>query len=365
MAVPDRDQARTLLAHHWSEVVHGQATTTVDADTRNRIEQLFASEAMSFTYCPLTQLLGKLTDHRLDALCLQRGDDSESHWDPRSLAKNVVVPWVRDNQDVLGTSSDPYISNPLRQPRILSNPPNVLPSSLPLWESLHHVLAAVEERNDPAYTVDVFRAVLAVINDKLQHQQFVYPTLPRVSLEQTLFLVRGLLEASQAGEHAMSIMAALFAVAGRRFGLWDDVRREASTIADHASGMVGDIECRRGERLVFAAEVKERQVTLGDVRSFEEKLGRSGLTEAMLVGPSVRRQDADEIAARLHLMWTRSINLYRHSLEDVVAVTMSLAGEQGRRDFVAEIGNDLDSYARTSGRLAWHGLLERVLRGDQ
>ena len=44
---------------------------------------------------------------------------------------------------------------------------------------------------------------------------------------------------------------------------------------------------------------------------------------------------------------------------------MSLAGEQGRREFVAEIGRDLDSHARTSGRLAWKRLLERVLSGDR
>lgn len=187
MAVPDRDRARALLARHWDDVVRGRAATTVDAETHNRIEELFASEGMSFTYCPLTQLLGKLTDHRLDALCLQRGDDSESHWDPRSFAAAVVVPWVRDNQDVLGTSADPYVSNPLRQPRILSNPPNVRSSSLPLWESLHCVLAAVEERNDPAYTVDVFRAVLAVINDKLQRQQFVIPSSPGSALNRPCF----------------------------------------------------------------------------------------------------------------------------------------------------------------------------------
>ena len=275
---------------------------------------LFASEGLPFNYCPVTQLLGKLTDHRLDALCLQRGDNPEPHWDPRSFASSVVVPWVRDNQNVLGTSADPYVSKPLRRPRILSNPPDVRPNTLPLWEALHHVLSAVEDRNEEAYTAKVFRAVLLAINEKLQGQQFDYPILRSISLEQTLFLVRGLLDASQAGEHAMSIAAALFVAAGRRFGLWDNVRREESTTADRASGMVGDIECRSGERLVFAAEVKERQITLADVRSFEEKLDRSDLTEALLTGPSVRQQDAEGITERLHLMWTRGVNLYQHSL---------------------------------------------------
>ena len=115
---------------------------------------------------------------------------------------------------------------------------------------------------------------------------------------------------------------------------------------------------------MFAVEVKERQITLADVRSFEEKLGRSDLMEALLTTSSALEQDA-AIKQHLHLAWTRGINLYHHSIEHVVAITLSLAGEQGRRDFVAEIGKYLDSYARTSGRLAWRDLLERVLSGER
>ena len=321
MAVPDRDRARELLAQHWEAVVRGEATAHADPEVRDRVEALFASDGVPFNYCPLTQLLGKLTDHRLNALCLQRGDNLEADWDPRSFATSVVVPWVRDHQNVIGKSADPYVSNPLRRLRILPNPPDVKRNTLPLWESLHHVLSAVERQNDPAYTAVVFRTVLVAINDKLQCQRFDYPVLQRVSLEQTLFLVRGLLDASQAGEHAMSIAAALLVVAGRRFGLWDSVRREESTTSDRASGMVGDIECLRGERLLFAAEVKEGRITLADVRSFEEKLGRRELTEALLTGPGVRKRDSAEIAERVHLMWTRGINLYQHTLEQAVAVT--------------------------------------------
>ena len=70
--------------------------------------------------------------------------------------------------------------------------------------------------------------------------------------------------------------------------------------------------------MVFAIEVKERQITLADVRSFEEKLVRGDLTEALLTGPSVR-PDADGIKERLHFMWARGINLYHHSLDPIVA----------------------------------------------
>ena len=189
MPVPDRRRAKELLERHWDDVVGG-ARTCVEETTVAQITALIRSEIVAFTYSLPTQLLGKLTEHRLDVLCLQRGDSGESQWDPRSFAGSVVVPWVRVNENVLGNSADPYVSNPLRQPRILPNPPNVRSNTLPLWEQLHRLLNEVETRNDPAYTEDVFRAVLVAIHEKLNELRFDYPRLRRVSSGQMLHLVR-------------------------------------------------------------------------------------------------------------------------------------------------------------------------------
>ena len=363
MAAPDRNRGRALLERHWREIVRGEVPPSIPDRTRQAIAQLIASEKVAFCYCLPTQLLGKLTDHRLDALCLQRGDNGESQWDPRGFAASVVVPWVRDNQNVLGRSADPYVSNPLRQPRIRANPPNARANTLPLWGALHGVLSEVQSRADPDYTKDVFRAVLLVVYDKLASQQFEYPTLGRPSLEQVVYLVGKIVDASQAGEHAMSVVAALLSVVGRRFGLWDHVDREASTTADRASGMVGDIECRNEGSLVLAVEVKERQVTLADVRSFEAKLARSALTEALLSAPAFSPAESEDIRERLRLMWRQGTNLYQHAIEPLVGVLMSLAGETGRKELIFEIGRQLDRYAKPTGRLAWCSLLNGVLDG--
>ena len=365
MPSPERDQAKAHLNRHWSDVVHGVATREVDAEMQERIEVLISAEGVTFPYSLPTQLLGKLTDHRLDALCLQRGDGDESQWDPRSFATAVIVPWVRANQNVLGNSGDPYVSNPLRQPRILPDPPNVRSNTLTLWGHLHDVLSQVETRDDPAYTEVVFRAVLLAVYDKLRGQQFDYPVLLRVSSGQARYLVAGILASSQAGEHALAIAAALFTIVGRRFALWDEVHREHSTTADHATGMVGDIECRREGTLVYAVEVKERRITIADVRSFEEKLGRSDLTEALIAAPAPTPQAADEINERLRLMWTQGINLYHHPIEDLADVLLSLVGEDGRRDFIVEVGGQLDKHAPPSSRLSWRNLLESVLDGGK
>ena len=194
-------------------------------------------------------------------------------------------------------------------------------------------------------------------------QRFDYPVLPRVSLAETLGLVDGLLRDSREGEHAMTVAAALLLVVGRRFGLWDDVTRQTSTTADHATGMVGDIECRRAGELVFAAEIKEGQISAADFRAFEAKLRSSGLTEALIGGPGQRPADAEELTRLARQLWTRGINVYVHSIKDLASVAMSLAGEAGRLDFVAEVGKQLDAYARPRSRRIWRDLLRDTLAG--
>lgn len=363
MPVPDRERARRLLERHWAAVVGERAALGVDEATAAQIATLISSETVSFTYSLPTQLLGKLTDHGVDALCLQSGEGEPWQWDPRSFATGVIVPWVRDNENVLGNSADPYVSNPLRQPRILPNPPNVRSNTLSLWESLHSVLSEVQRRDDPAYTEAVFLAVLLAIYGKLKEQQFDYPALRRASSEHVAGLVRGILESSQAGEHAMSVVAALFTVIGHRFALWDNVHREESTTADQATGMAGDIECRWQGRLVYAAEVKERQITVADLRSFEDKLNRNNLIEGMICAPGARRQQESEIEGRLRSTWGRGISLHCHSVENLVGVLTSLLGEDGRVEFIVQVGRPLDAHARLSGRLAWRNLLLRLLDG--
>ena len=42
---------------------------------------------------------------------------------------------------------------------------------------------------------------------------------------------------------------------------------------------------------------------------------------------------------------------------------MSLAGESGRLEFVAEVGEQLDKYARPNSRFVWRDLLSNILDG--
>lgn len=102
---------------------------------------------------------------------------------------------------------------------------------------------------------------------------------------------------------------------------------------------------------------------MADIRSFENKLNQSEVTEALISAPAVLDSEADAVDQRIRLMWGRGINVYRLWIPDLVSVCLSLAGEQGRGDFVSEVGKQLDQYGRTFGRGVWRDCLNEILDG--
>ena len=71
-------------------------------------------DTVAIRYAVITQLLGKMADPSRDILAIQ----ASGGWDARSFAKRVVVPWVIDNRNILGTSMEPYVGKPLRRERL-------------------------------------------------------------------------------------------------------------------------------------------------------------------------------------------------------------------------------------------------------
>ena len=78
---PDRHLASEQLSKDWKFVLDNENTISSEA-----IKKLVGSDQAAIRFCLPTQILGKLVDPSLDALCLQRGDGSSGRWDPRGFA---------------------------------------------------------------------------------------------------------------------------------------------------------------------------------------------------------------------------------------------------------------------------------------
>ena len=355
---PNIELARSLLGSLWLSVTQEDNR---DGDIDKDIDSLIKSEYLSIRYCLPTQILGKLTDSKLNCLCLQKGDgSSESQWDPRSFSAKVIAPWVLENQSVLGASADPYVSKPLRRSWIEENPNNV--KGLNEWKLLYRILSDIEARNSKDYTQTRMLQVLASIHKALSKLTFDYILPERVSIDQTQSLVYEFLSEPSGGERGLSIVAALFETFGKHFGIYKEVKRYVINASDQSTGLPADIVCiDKSEEVKLAIEVKERKITIADIRNTVQKARKLSLKE-VLFSSSVDMGDEDnEISDAISQTWTTGTNLYHISISDLIRAVLPLTGEQGRIDFLNNVGIQLNKYnTQPANRTKWKELLERV-----
>jgi len=264
-AIPDREKAKKKLDELWTTVLDD-----TEAKASTEIIALVNSEQTSIRFCLPTQLLGKLIDPTLDALCLQRGDGSSGRWDPRSFASKVIVPWNRTNQNVLGKSGDPYVSNPLRRPRVDQGLEQM--ADRDQWDRLVQILQRVQIADDPASTEAALYQVLVAIRDRLREFTFLYVVPPRVSIWQAEDLVTDFLSEKSGGDRGLAVVAALFETIRNRLAIYHKVRRGVINAADSATDAAGDLECISEDGQI---------VLVVEVRAFPDLTDSQGIPESV------------------------------------------------------------------------------------
>ena len=346
-----------LLRTIWQETLEEP-----DLKIDKRIDELINCDVVSICYALVTQLLGKLIDSRRDALSIQRGEPSTAldagRWDARSFCQANVVPWVREAGQVLGTSPEPYVNNPLRRPRLDEGyEPR---RNRQLWDKLVAVLRTVQETDERGYTESQLRLCLASLA-KLYNELSVQFDVPqRISLEATVNTIERYLSSPSGGERPQVVIAALMHVIGEFFGVFDEVVRQAINEADAATDSPGDVICYKDGEQILAVEVKDRALTLDDVDTAILKARRSSVTE-FLFATVPSENDDTEMVERTEREFGLGINVYQSRIGTLLRVLLTIAGESSRSRFLTLVGEELnDRVTQPAHKLAWQELLHQL-----
>lgn len=346
-------EVREWLDAAWNEAVHESVT-----DPDPEVDALVNSDVSSIRYALVTQMLGKIADPARNLMALQLGEAVEGAWDARSFATAVVLPWERDNQQVIGKSPDPYVSKPLRRPR-LDDDTSV--RSKAAWGALVSFLGPL----DAAPTEELrhaFRRVLRALVRRLAQQSFSYPIPQRISQARLEGIVSSFLGEPSGGLRPLAISAALLRTLGEGFRLFSEVRSQGINEADAASGMPGDVMCYDHEgRIRLAVEVKDTHLTLAQVQEASRKAKQSsdGLSNFLFAVPGIQERDSAGIKVMTHRNWAEGLNLYAVTIPALIGAAFVLLEESWRVRFLREIGNELDERQNQSARRAWNDLLSQ------
>jgi hypothetical protein len=358
------------LRQHWDAVAQQFQQSGLDepVDPLNEepnliplIRDSLRSASLTYHYVLPTQLLAKAVNPILDVHALQAGYPSPGAFDARTIAHDVIVPFDRANERVLGGSPEPYVNNPLRVPGVTAEYRNAQKNRAD-WDKLVTVLDAVESHSDLMFAGLVFDQVLFEIYRLLATVSVVYPTPNRISLDQTNQLIHQYLAAKSGGERMEAVCTALFRTIGRKFGIFDEVRRERVNAADMSSGMSADIECRFSDTIVLLVEVKDRELTLIQLDTKLDTARARHISELLFIAEQGKeQQNLEAVETRISSEFTSGQNVYVVRFADFALGILILFGEDGRVEFLGEVGNELDRVnARIEHRRAWADLLKQA-----
>jgi len=360
------DKASAILEATWLEVSRlaqgsGLKDSVADQGLLKDIRLSINSKIKTYRYVLPTQLVAKLADSALDCRCVQASRGGQGAFDARTVAHGVIVPFDQNNESVLGGSSEPYVNNPLRIPEVSAEYRNAQKDKN-AWDRLCRVLDAVEKANQLRFTRQVFLQVLTEMYRRLAEVRVTYPTPRRVSLSKTLEAITSYLADFSGGDRLQALTSSLFVVIGSRFGLYAQVRRAKITTADAASGMLADLECvnKTGE-IVFAVEVKDRQLTINQVRAKMKTIRERKVAEIFFVARETVPSEKKKMNDLVEHEFTSGHNVYITDLLALSRSALAVLGEQGRRDFLQETAEQLEKYkSEIAHRRAWAEILGKI-----
>jgi hypothetical protein len=347
------DEARRRLASEWQQSVSGKqgAPAVLPPEVAAAIQSSINSKTKTYRYVLPTQLLAKLVDASLDCRCVQATCGLPGAFDARSVCQDVVVPFDRSNNAVLGGSTEPYANNPLRIPAITQDQKQAQKDKEG-FEELRLVLEYAQGK--PGEVPVIFKAVLLAIRKRLEHHAISYPVPNRVSLKHAQGSVAEFLGERSGGLRLQTIAVALLRAVGKQLGVFASVESADINAADSSTSSAADLECLdESGSVVLAVEVKDRK--LPGVRE-------KGIRELLfLVQGGVESADANAVESLVDHQFATGQNIYVCDFNRFAESCLILLGESGRRLFMKYIGEQLEARrADFAHRKAWADILHKI-----
>ncbi len=337
----DKRKASAWLADVWNVARH-------DGAPDPEIDSLINSPVVSIRYALITQLLGKIADPSRDILAIQVAGETHG-WDARSFAKDVVVPWVTKNHNIVGTSGDPYVGQPLRRNRLDT------PTSLKRrkdWDKLVKFLAPLEH----AECDDLKRALSRCLDSvaRMGRSQEVSINFPeRVSLERLCEMITCFTETPSGGLRPMAVCVSIMDVVGRATGLFDRIESQGINEADKATGAVADITCYKRDDIMLAIKVKDRTVTMRDFQDTVAKANGGVVSNILFAVPAVVDGDVTTVNALKQKTWRGGRNLYHANIPSLLGHIFVLLDECWRIALLRRVAEELQRRGRYEDRAEW------------
>ena len=238
----DVDRAYKKLKELWNNVKTQDECQ--DAEIKTLVEELLEStkHSKAFKYALITQLLAKVVEPQIDIFSIQACDKKARglSFDARSFCKKVVV--KADNElwgGILGSSSDPYVSKPLRFERF-QPPEKAKVKNKKAYLLLYELLNLAQTSSSNA--LNILNCVLSWIKNRVE-LNIHPPKLENISLDMLCKVIEVFSKktGSMLGAVPQYMVYALFLAISEVTGVYGKVITGKATESDATGGKPSDI----------------------------------------------------------------------------------------------------------------------------
>lgn len=241
-----------------------------------------------------TAILAKATDRNIDPFSVKTTSSRPGAYSARGLGHNVLVPYAVELGIDLGTRGrEPLNNQPYLQSVDVSSEMRIREAARPALEATMQVLSKLARVATEEEARSVLRAFIKVRRSYRRR----YPEADHGSFgisysEFADDIQSFVLESSEGGKRAQAIVAGLLAA---RFG---SSRIASSVVNDPDRNLPGDVGLRDAadaDKWAMLFEVRDKPVTISDIRIFAEKTIEAGCPRAgmVAVGKSQPTLDLD------------------------------------------------------------------------
>lgn len=229
-------------------------------------------------------------------------------------------------------------------------------------DKLEATLDAVEKTSHLNFTDKPLDQILGEVHQLLATARVAYPAPNRVSLSQTIQLVREFTNTWSGEDRTKAVCTALLRTVAREFGVFDEASREKDDADDPESELGGDIECRLSGRIVLQVEVGNRSLTMNQLDGKLDTARARRIAEILfLTEHGIDEGNRSVVEKRITREYVSGQNIYVSNFVDFSAGILILLGEKGRAEFLRAVGDELDRTGLPiAHRQAWVQLLKSL-----
>ncbi|MEP7043727.1 MAG: restriction endonuclease, SacI family [Dokdonella sp.] len=328
------DRARDVLTGAWSEVREiADLEKARDANLSDALEQLIRASGSTYPFILLTQVLGKVADSQLNAICIQSSSTLKGAWDARSLAAAVTVPWNKDianGKPLPGNSDDPYVNNPARYKNFGSEMEAKAKNGAN-YKALEKIVTHVETSN-AIEAARILKLVLVECQRFVESKPQEYYGPPRITTTRIMQALTTYLSDRSGGVRLQIVCYAIYGMLSEIYPGYGEIESETTNTADAASKRTGDIERLVGGRVELAIEIKDRELTSADVEATALKARSKEVTNILFLVHGRLSVDPASLFEVAERHWPHGIDInFSEALPFLEHLLMTLSPEQRSR----------------------------------